>query len=127
MDMVRAMLCAVLVPVLCGVPGAQEVTIDVKGAQQDGTAPVTLKFDNAPLKRVIKELCDQIGWLVSAAQGFWLRPGPSDPRPRCIVDGCEFFVDEIDIRAKGSQKLDLRAARGAGLGGGREPAGAPEV
>jgi hypothetical protein len=130
--MIRA-LC-VLVGVLAAIAplAAQTVTIDVEdatvqdvvtalkeltGAQIVGevharqdTPLVTLQFEDAPLKRVIAELCKQVGWHYSRlGRGYHLLPGvEEDHRPRFEVEGYQIFLDSISLRNTHSLNLKPR-------------------
>jgi hypothetical protein len=70
---------------------------------------VTLKFEKAPLKQVVRELCRQAGWHVLGrfGKGFHLFPGAEkDDRPRCMVEGYEIGLNSVSI--SDVRSLDLK-------------------
>ncbi len=119
--MSRLAMGALLVLVVAGSVCAQRITIDVKdaalpdavaaikqlaGVQIIGdnaanvdTPHVTLKADDAPLTRVMRDLCAQVGWhFTRFGPGYHLMPGiEKDERPRCALDGFDVLLEGLDL------------------------------
>jgi hypothetical protein len=112
-------LCVLAVLMVAGTVAAQQVTIEAKDValadvvellkQQTGvqivgerqappeTPPLTLQFERAPLKKVIRELCKQAGMhFTRFGSGYHLLPGVErDDRPLCVAGDYEVRVEQI--------------------------------
>ena len=77
---------------------------------------ITIKFEDAPLKTVIREVCGQAGWHFAHVGGtYHLMPGvETDQAPRCLVGPYEIVVDSLSVQR--TRSLNLRnPARGPRL------------
>ena len=101
------------------VPEAVKLLRDMTGAQivgeghaKDDTPRVTLKFKQAPLKKVIKELCRQAGWhyFQHRRDMFHLMVGERREPPIVHVEGYEISVPQVTLRR--SRSLDFTQPEG---------------
>ena len=127
--MTRAMACAIaLLPAAAGF--GQRLTIEVEGAHlkdvveavqqmtgvqiighnaaNDDTPLVTLDHEDAPLKRVMRDICTQAGWQYRRfGAGYHLMPGAeADHRPRVEIEGFEVTLESL--RLQNAAWLNLR-------------------
>ena len=69
-------------------------------AVPDDTPLITLDHEDAPLKRVLRDICAQAGWHYRRfGQGYHLMPGvEEDHRPRVVMEGFEVTLEAVRIQ-----------------------------
>jgi len=126
----RPVALGLLLFLLAGAAGAQRISLDVNDmalpdvvtaikqlsgvqiigemAVTDQTPHITLKLEDAPLRKVMTEVCRQVGWhFARFGTGYNLMPGvEADQRPRCEAGDFQVVLDNLELT--NSLSLSLR-------------------